>query len=81
MPPDGPQLPKALRELIRTWIAEGAVWPGGVTLIDRSGGTADLVGLPKASLLNLKIQNYNSAECPLCQAGTPAIKPGSRTKK
>ena len=36
MPPDGPQLPKALRELIRAWIAEGAVWPAGVTLIDRT---------------------------------------------
>jgi formylglycine-generating enzyme required for sulfatase activity/mono/diheme cytochrome c family protein len=36
MPPDGPQLPKALRDLIRAWIAEGAVWPAGVTLIDRT---------------------------------------------
>jgi len=42
--------------------------------------TADL-GIAKASLINLKIQNYNPAECPLCKAGIPAIKPGSRVKK
>jgi orotate phosphoribosyltransferase len=49
-------------------------------LIDRSGGAVDL-GLPKAALLTLKIQNYNPAECPLCRAGIPAVKPGSRSKK
>jgi orotate phosphoribosyltransferase len=49
-------------------------------LIDRSGGAADL-GLPKAALLTLQIQNYNPAECPLCRAGIPAVKPGSRSKK
>ncbi len=48
-------------------------------LIDRSGGAVDL-GLPKAALLTLAIQNYNPAECPLCKAGIPAVKPGSRTK-
>jgi orotate phosphoribosyltransferase len=49
-------------------------------LIDRSGGAVDL-GVPKAALLTLAIQNYNSADCPLCRSGIPAIKPGSRTKK
>jgi orotate phosphoribosyltransferase len=69
------------RETIQCIEQAGGKVVGAGSLIDRSGGTADLVGLPKASLLNLKIQNYNPAECPLCQAGTPAIKPGSRTKK
>jgi orotate phosphoribosyltransferase len=49
-------------------------------LIDRSGGAADL-GRPKAALITLKIQNYNPADCPLCKAGIPATKPGSRVKK
>ena len=53
---------------------------GAGALIDRSGGAADL-GLPKAALVTLKIQNYNPANCPLCQEGIPAVKPGSRTKK
>ena len=53
---------------------------GAGALIDRSGGAADL-GLPRAALLTLQIQNYHPAECPLCQSGSPAVKPGSRTKK
>ena len=32
MPPDGKQLSKEERELIRQWIIEGAPWPNGVTL-------------------------------------------------
>jgi len=53
---------------------------GAGSLIDRSGGTADL-GLPRAALVTLKIQNYNPADCPLCRKGVPLVKPGSRTKK
>jgi len=49
-------------------------------LIDRSGGKADL-GLPKAALVTLEVRNYDPAECPLCQSGIPAVKPGSRAKK
>ena len=48
-------------------------------LIDRSGGTAEL-GLPRASLVTLTVQNFDPAQCPLCTAGIPATKPGSRTK-
>jgi orotate phosphoribosyltransferase len=49
-------------------------------LIDRSGGKADL-GVLKAALVTLSVQNYDPANCPLCQSGLPAVKPGSRTKK
>ena len=48
-------------------------------LIDRSGGTADL-GVPKASLVTLSVQNFDPADCPLCKSGIPAVKPGSRTQ-
>jgi orotate phosphoribosyltransferase len=48
-------------------------------LIDRTGGATDL-GVPKASLVTLKVQNYNPADCPLCKSGIQAIKPGSRPK-
>ena len=68
------------RETIQCIEQSGGKVVGAGSLIDRSGGTAD-VGLVKASLINLKIQNYNPAECPLCQAGIPAVKPGSRAKK
>jgi orotate phosphoribosyltransferase len=48
-------------------------------LVDRSGGVTDL-GLPKAALVTLTVQNYDPAQCPLCRAGIPAVKPGSRAK-
>lgn len=47
------------------------------SLIDRSGGKVDL-GVPRAALVTLVVQNYNPAECPLCKSGIPAVKPGSR---
>ncbi len=68
------------RETIQCIEQAGGKVVGAGSLIDRSGGAADL-GMPKASLITLKIQNYHPAECPLCQAGIPAVKPGSRTKK
>ena len=68
------------RETIQCIEQAGGKVIGAGSLIDRSGGTADL-GIAKASLINLKIQNYNPAECPLCRAGIPAVKPGSRVKK
>jgi len=49
-------------------------------LIDRSSGVLDL-GVPKAALVTLAVQNYNPADCPLCKSGILAVKPGSRTKK
>jgi orotate phosphoribosyltransferase len=53
---------------------------GAGALIDRSGGAADL-GVPKAALVTLTVQNYDPSACPLCQSGIPAVKPGSRSKK
>jgi orotate phosphoribosyltransferase len=58
--------------------AGGKVVAAGA-LVDRSGGTADL-GLPRAALITVSVQNYEPTECPLCAAGVPAMKPGSRTK-
>jgi orotate phosphoribosyltransferase len=68
------------RETIQCVEQAGGKVVGTGALIDRSGGAADL-GLPKAALVTLRIQNYNPADCPLCKAGIPVIKPGSRTKK
>lgn len=58
--------------------AGGKVIAAG-SLVDRSGGSADL-GLPRAALLTLTVQNYDPQRCPLCRAGVPALKPGSRAK-
>jgi len=58
--------------------AGGKVVAAG-SLVDRSGGGADL-GLPRAALLTLTVQNYQPDQCPLCRKGVPAVKPGSRVK-
>ena len=50
---------------------------GAGALVDRSGGAANL-GVPKASLVTLAVQNFDPADCPLCKSAIPAIKPGSR---
>jgi orotate phosphoribosyltransferase len=46
------------------------------TLVDRSGGKVGF-GVPLESLLRLSIDIFDPATCPLCQAGTPVVKPGS----
>jgi orotate phosphoribosyltransferase len=48
-------------------------------LVDRSGGRDDLA-LPRAALVKISVYNYEPSACPLCAAGVPATKPGSRTK-
>ena len=68
------------RETMKCIEQAGGKIVGVGSLIDRSGGAADLE-LPKASLVTLSVQNYKPEECPLCKAGIPAVKPGSRTKK
>ena len=67
------------RETMRCVEEAGGKVVGAGALIDRGGGTVDL-GVPKAALATLAIQNYNPAECPLCKSGIPAVKPGSRSK-
>ena len=45
-------------------------------LIDRSGGV-DL-GVPLRSLVRLDVPTWRADACPLCAAGSPPVKPGSR---
>jgi orotate phosphoribosyltransferase len=46
------------------------------TMVDRSDGKVDF-GAPFASLLKLHIETFDPAQCPMCQAGSPVVKPGS----
>jgi orotate phosphoribosyltransferase len=68
------------RETIAAVEQAGGKVVGAGSLIDRSGGKVDL-GVPRAALVTLDVKTYDPAHCPLCQAGTPAVKPGSRPKK
>ena len=48
-------------------------------IIDRSGGQAKF-DLPFFNLFSLSLNTYEPSACPMCQAGTEAIKPGSNRK-
>ena len=56
--------------------------PGNIVaaacLIDRSGGKADLGGVPRVALASVVIPDYAVDELPPELAAIPAIKPGSR---
>jgi len=68
------------RETIAAVEQAGGRIVGAGSLIDRSGGKVDL-GVPRAALVTLDVKTYSPTDCPLCQAGVPALKPGSRPKK
>ena len=65
------------RETIEVAEKAGAQVIGAGTIIDRSGGGTTL-GVPFHSLVTLTVPTYKPDVCPLCAAGTPVIKPGSR---
>jgi orotate phosphoribosyltransferase len=47
------------------------------SIIDRSGSNAQ-VSAPRVALATLQVAAYRPEECPLCEKGIPAVKPGSR---
>jgi orotate phosphoribosyltransferase len=48
-------------------------------LIDRSNGEAGKqFGLPCQALFSVAARSYDPGDCPLCQAGEPVVKPGTR---
>jgi len=65
------------REVITAVEAVGGVVVGVGALVDRSGGTAALPE-PRAFLLSLEVPTFPPDACPLCRAGVPTTKPGSR---
>ncbi len=68
---------KSTRETMECVEGAGGKVVGVGSLIDRSGGKVDL-RVPRASLVTLNVETYEPDNCPLCKAGTPAVKPGSR---
>src|SRR5438132_13946115 len=48
-------------------------------LIDRSGGTVPRqFSVPCHALLSITAQTYSPDDCPMCAAGVPPVKPGTR---
>jgi orotate phosphoribosyltransferase len=65
------------RETIEALKRAGADVVGAASIIDRSGGSAD-VGVPRTSLASLQVLSVEVSECDACKLGEPAVKPGSR---
>jgi len=68
------------RETIDALQRAGATVIGAASIIDRSGGSAE-VGVPRAALATLKVSSVEPEICDACKLGEPAIKPGSRRAK
>ena len=65
------------REVVEALQAGGAQVLAAASIIDRSGGQAQ-VGVPRLALVTLNVVTYPPDNCPLCQQGIPVVKPGSR---
>jgi len=65
------------KEVIDIVRAAGGVPVAAGSIIDRSGGVADL-GIPRVALETLTVESFDPAQCPMCQRGEPVTKPGSR---
>lgn len=65
------------RETIAAAQALGASVVGAGSIIDRGASTAGL-GVPYVALARVDLPTHEPATCPLCAAGLPVTKPGSR---
>lgn len=65
------------RECIAALEANGGRVIGAASVIDRSGGAAD-VGVPRIALVEMQVPSYDPKDCPMCAEGGAAYKPGSR---
>jgi orotate phosphoribosyltransferase len=66
------------RETIAVAEAAGATVVAAGSMVDRSGGQTNLT-VPFRALATLSLAAYDPTACPLCAAGQPVVKPGSRT--
>ena len=66
------------RECVEALESRGANVVAAASIIDRSNGKAD-VGVPRISLAQLDVPSYVPDNCPMCERGDDAVKPGSRS--
>jgi orotate phosphoribosyltransferase len=65
-------------ETVEVARAAGATVVGAGAIIDRSGGTLR-IDVPFHALATVSLPTYQPDQCPLCLAGIPVVKPGSRS--
>jgi orotate phosphoribosyltransferase len=70
----------SVKEVIELVRAVGGEVVGVASVVDRSGGKA-LFDVPFKSAIKIDIETYEPEECPMCKAGSEAVKPGSRNLK
>jgi orotate phosphoribosyltransferase len=68
------------RETVEVMRAAGGDVVGVAAILDRSGGAIQL-DVPLRALMSQTIETFEPAACPLCKAGQPVEKPGSRPGK
>jgi orotate phosphoribosyltransferase len=66
------------RETMDVARAAGARVVGAASIIDRSGGQQSL-DVPYHALATISLPTYQAESCPMCAAGHPVVKPGSRS--
>jgi orotate phosphoribosyltransferase len=67
----------SIREVVGILKGAGARPIAAGSIIDRSGGTAE-VGAPRVALATLDVVTCPPGDCPLCRQGLPLTNPGSR---
>ena len=70
----------SIKEIISLAQESGCDVCGVGFIVDRSAGKVSF-SVEKFSLLQMDVITFTAAECPLCQQGSTAIKPGSRNIK
>jgi orotate phosphoribosyltransferase len=66
------------REVIDVVEREAGTVVGVGAIVNRSGQENPFAPLPFAALLTIDVPNHPPESCPLCAAGIPVVKPGSR---
>jgi orotate phosphoribosyltransferase len=67
------------REVMEVIRLGGGSVVGVAAIVNRSGVENPFTPLPFTALLTVDVPTYPPESCPLCQAGSPLVKPGSRT--
>jgi orotate phosphoribosyltransferase len=65
------------RETMQVAAAAGGHVVGAASIVNRSGGGANL-GAPYSALLEIAFPTFEPGDCLLCAQGLPVVKPGSR---
>ena len=68
---------KSSREAAEILAADGAIWASSGCIVDRRAPEC-LPDWDLCSLVKVNFATYQPENCPLCKAGLPLVKPGSR---